>query len=47
MIASAPILGYYDVNKESTIQCDASGTGLGATLMQNEKLVVYVSRALT
>ena len=42
-----PVLAYYDVNKETTIQCDASSTGLGATLLQEGKPVCFASRALT
>ena len=40
-------LAYYDVNKETTIQCDASSTGLRATLLQEGKTVCFASRALT
>ena len=43
----APVLQYYDVNKPVTIQCDASGKGLGAVLMQDNKPVCYASRTLT
>ena len=43
----APVLQYYDVNKPVTIQCDASGKGLGAVLLQDNKPVCYASRALT
>ena len=32
---------------ETTLQCDASELGLGATLMQNDQPIVYASRALT
>ena len=43
---NAPVLSYYDVNKEITVQCDASQDGLGSCLMQEGKPVAYVSRAL-
>ena len=33
--------------EEVTIQCDASETGLGAVLMQNDQPICYASRALT
>ena len=46
-LAKAPVLKYYDVTEEVTIQCDASETGLGAVLLQNEQPVAYASRALT
>ncbi|CAB3998294.1 Hypothetical predicted protein [Paramuricea clavata] len=35
-LAKAPVLAYYDVTKEVTIQCDASETGLGAVLLQED-----------
>ena len=44
---NVPVLRYYDLNKEVTIQCDASQTGLGAALMQEGQPVAYASRALT
>ena len=46
-VAQTPILRYYSLNEEVTVQCDASQTGLGATLMQNGQPVAYASRALT
>ena len=47
MITTAPVLKFYDVKAETTIQCDASEKGLGATLLQNEQPVAFVSRSLT
>ena len=35
LVANYPVLKYYDINDEVTIQCDASERGLGATLLQN------------
>ena len=46
-ITSTPVLRYYNLEEEVTLQCDASQTGLGAALMQNGQPVAYVSRALT
>ena len=46
-LAKAPVLKYYDVNEEVTIQCDASETGLGAVLMQKGQPIAFASRALT
>ena len=47
LVSQAPILQYYDVTKPVTIQCDASGKGLGAMLLQDGKPVCYASRALS
>ena len=46
-LTESPVLKYYNVNEEVTIQCDASETGLGAVLMQNGQPICYASRALT
>ena len=46
-VASTPILRYYSLEEEVTLQCDASQSGLGAALMQNGQPVAYASRALT
>ena len=46
-VASTPVLRYYNLADEVTIQCDASQSGLGAALMQNGQPVAYASRALT
>ena len=45
--SSTPVLRYYNVNEEVTLQCDASQRGLGASLLQNGQPVAYASRALT
>ena len=47
MIVSAPVLAYYDVNKPVVIQCDASQSGLGAALLQEERPVAYSARVMT
>ena len=46
-IAAALILAYYNPNKPTILQTDASCKGLGACLLQNEKPVYFTSRALT
>ena len=46
-IAKTLILAYYDPNKETVLQTDASIRGLGACLMQQGKLVYFTSKALT
>ena len=43
MISSAPLLKYY----ETTIQCDASESGLGVTLLQEGQPVAFTSRSLS
>ena len=42
----APILAYFDVNKEVVLQVDSSKCGLGAVLLQDGKPVEFASRAL-
>ena len=42
----APILAYYDPNKETILQTDASIKGLGACIMQQGKPVYFTSKAL-
>ena len=46
MITVAPVLKYYDVKEETTIQSDASEKGLGATLLHQGQPVAFASRAL-
>ena len=46
-LTESPVLKYYNVNEEVTIQCDASETGVGVVLMQNGQPICYASRALT
>ena len=46
-IITAPILAYYDSKKTTVLQTDASINGLGACLLQDEKLVYFTSKVLT
>jgi len=46
-VTSTPVLRYYNLKEEVTLQCDASQSGLGAALLQNGQPVAYASRALT
>ena len=46
-VTTTPVLQYYNLKEEVTIQCDASQSGLGAALTQNSQPVDYASRALT
>ena len=43
----APILAYYNPNKPTILQTDASCKGLGACLLPNDKPVYFASKALT
>ena len=47
LVTKAPVLSYFDPNKQLQIQCDASQSGLGAVLLQNGSPLSYASRALT
>jgi hypothetical protein len=47
LITEAPVLAFYDVKKELVLQCDASETGLGASLLQEGRPIAYASRTLT
>ena len=46
-ISSAPVLAYYNPKKQTVLQTDASIKGLGACLLQDDKPVYFVSKALT
>ena len=46
MVTRTPVLRYYNLKEEVTLQCNASQSGLGAVLMQNGQPVAYASRAL-
>ena len=46
LCCEAPVLAYYDVSKEVTVQCDASKSAVGAVLLQEGRPVAYASRKL-
>ena len=46
-IIRAPVLAYYNPQKETVLQTDASTKGLGACLLQDEKPIYFASKALT
>ena len=46
-LAKAPVLAFFDEQKKTTLQCDASQGALGAALLQGERPVAYASRALS
>ncbi|GKB68336.1 putative reverse transcriptase domain-containing protein [Tanacetum coccineum] len=45
-LCSAPILALPEGSKDFVVYCDASIKGLGAVLMQREKVIAYASRQL-
>src|SRR6185312_3366676 len=45
-LAIAPVLATPDSTKLFDVYCDASGTGLGCVLMQDNRVISYASRAL-
>ncbi|GKF95748.1 putative reverse transcriptase domain-containing protein, partial [Tanacetum coccineum] len=45
-LCSAPILDIPEGSKDFMVYCDASYKGLGAVLMQREKVIAYASRQL-
>ena len=47
MITMSPVLKFYDVTEEVTIQYDASEKGLGATLLQKGQPVAFASQSLS
>ena len=45
-LTTAPVLSTPDSTKPFDVYCDASGTGLGCVLMQDNRVISYASRAL-
>jgi hypothetical protein len=45
-LTSAPVLTQPDMSKPFEVFCDASGTGLGCVLMQENRVIAYASWAL-
>nr|GFC98149.1 putative reverse transcriptase domain-containing protein [Tanacetum cinerariifolium] len=45
-LCSAPILALPEGSEDFIVYCDASNKGLGAVLMQKEKVISYASRQL-
>ncbi|XP_064629293.1 uncharacterized protein K02A2.6-like [Lineus longissimus] len=46
-LSTPPVLAYFDPAKPTTIQCDVSMSGLGASLMQQGQPIAYASRSIT
>jgi hypothetical protein len=44
-VTAKPVLKYYDPKLQLVLQSDASETGLGATIMQENQPIAYASRA--
>lgn len=47
ILTKDPVLTYFDVTKPVTVSCDASKSGLGAMLLQDEKPMAFASRSIT
>ena len=47
LVVRHPVLKYYDLQEEVTVQCDASEYGRGAALLQNGQPVAFASRSLS
>jgi len=46
LLTSAPILAQPDTTNPFDVYCDASGTGIGCVLMQENRVIAYASRSL-
>ena len=46
VLTSAPVLALPDFSQPFSVETDASGTGIGAVLMQHGHPLAYLSRAL-
>lgn len=47
IITNAPVLGYFDPEKQLVLECDASKSGIGCYLMQDGRPITYASKSLT
>jgi hypothetical protein len=45
-LTTTPVLAHPDSSKPFDVYCDASGTGLGCVLMQDNRVIAYASKAL-
>ena len=44
VISKSPVLAYFDNNKQTVLNADASSTGLGAVVMQDGKPIAYATK---
>ena len=47
ILSTEPVLAFYNVKKPVLITCDASQSGLGTVLLQEDRPIAYASRVLT
>ena len=47
LISSKPVLSFFDPNRSTVIQCDASSKGLGACLLPDGHPIAFASRSLS
>ena len=43
LLTTAPMLAQPDIEKPFNVFCNASGTGLGCVLMQEDRVIAYAS----
>ena len=46
-VMNAVTLQYFDPGQSIVLKCDASGNGVGGTLLQNGQPIIFISQALT